>query len=226
MTEATDQEMRVAVERWARARGWWWGRAGTSIQPASQVPWWLVLAADGLVLVRSCSRLVDFDEHNDWGEDGVVDCAVSVHAALIWALVIEAELPPVDMGRCPSPYCEDGRTDSGGVTQYDSPINIPCPDCSGTGREHREVARLLLDAQPTHRGNPAVYVWTKPGDPTSTGALHVLADRLQPDLLRRADGPPRDLDREALGLHLAILLAGKRDGTGEAVEQLIQATGP
>jgi hypothetical protein len=212
VSEATDQEMRSAVEGWARAKGleaWGHhrvpGRLPWSVQP---------VATDirgGLLIRRLDNR----------GETADQWPTVSPHAALVLALVLEAR-PLRDGSRCKR-CCGQGFK----VVVTTSRV-LPCPDCEGTGLADLTdtYAQRVLDAQPQQQGNPAVYVWTKPGDPTSIEALHVLADRLQPDLLRRADGPPRDLDREALGLHLAILLAGSREGTGEAVEQLIQATGP
>jgi hypothetical protein len=41
---------------------------------------------------------------------------------------------PVDCGPCDDERCENGLTDSGGVTQWDTPAMMQCPSCSGSGR--------------------------------------------------------------------------------------------
>jgi hypothetical protein len=41
---------------------------------------------------------------------------------------------PVDCGPCDDERCENGLTDSGGVTQWDTPAMVRCPSCSGSGR--------------------------------------------------------------------------------------------
>jgi hypothetical protein len=259
MNEAVDQEMRVAVERWARARGFTDGMQ----------PWYTMFLDDGIRISR---RLVDYKQRAEIGEPLYERARVSFHVALVWALAVEAELPSVDVGRCKrcrgrgewswwvtrqtawpwwvknrgvpgevvagesSPWPEGSRLrwerpEAQDPDDWVAIIAGPCPDCSGTGRDRRDAARLLLDAQPRAAdglertveaiiGRPPVQSVY----PEAISAMIVLSDQLQPDLLRRADGPPRNIDREALGLHIAHLLAGSLEGTREAVEALRRAT--
>jgi len=115
-----------------------------------------------------------------------------------------------------------------------------CPACSlqrqPTGRDRREVGRLILDAMPRPRGNPQVYQWTEPGDPTSIEALHVLADQLQSRVCHACNRPAVSVACQAcgqltvdnqlayLGLALAHLLVDSRDGTADVVAALRRAT--
>jgi hypothetical protein len=41
---------------------------------------------------------------------------------------------PVDFGPCDDDRCEDGMTDSGGVTQWDTAAMVRCPACKGSAR--------------------------------------------------------------------------------------------
>lgn len=113
---------------------------------------------------------------------------------------------------------------------------IECPDCGGTGLADLtdEFAQHVLDAQPVQHGKPAVYAWAKPGNPASIEALHVLADQLREwectacwrPTPPRAGGcrycgeQLRPNPLAPLGLHIGMLLAGRREGTTDAVAQL------
>jgi hypothetical protein len=244
---ATDSEMLAAGTRWAAVRGFvMHGRDGYSRSWTTRA-WGLhvnPLPPSGTVLV--CPE-----------GDELRGVEVSPHAALVWALVVEAEIEPVDVGRCPA-CVERGGVDEWAqrnwkgfwtdpqmcqwnlarwvIGPFAGPLTAdaaslwadhghevmefasrPCPDCAGTGRDRREVARLLLDAQPRVEGNPAVYAWTKPGDPVSIEALTVLADRLQfpapSDLTNCPGGRPRNRVHELLGEAIAHLLADRRERT-------------
>jgi hypothetical protein len=252
LRNASDSDMRRAVEQWARARRlvmhgrdgyeqWAGGRWGLHVNP---------LPPRSTLLV--CPN-----------GDEVRGTEVSPHAALVWALVLEAR-PLRDGSRCkrcrgraewswwewgynsirkPSwvRWCwPENPSRYVAANDYDSPwpegtelawarvsavdaeerdvnwrgrVTGPCPGCEGTGLADLTdaYAQHVLDAQPRPHGNPAVYTWTKPGNPTSIEALHVIAYRLQ------AKGDP-------LGLHLAHLLAGSPEGTADAVELLLWRT--
>ncbi len=106
------------------------------------------------------------------GANELMGGEVSPALALAWALLVETDAGPVDVGPCPdAPQCEGGMADSGGETPWGYPISIPCPACNGTGRETIPVARLLLDAAS--------------GDASARDRLLVHADQLQ------AEGDPR-----------------------------------
>ncbi len=96
----------------------------------------------------------------------------------------------------------------------------PCPHCAGTGRDRREVGRLLLDGLPRRvlvMAAPEPSEGIEPGDPVSIEALTVLADRLQfpepSDLTIRPSGRYRNRVQELLGEAIAHLLAGRRERT-------------
>jgi len=227
-----------AVEQWAQAKGW---REFADGFVPGETPW--AVDTTALRIVRGYSNVlvrrlgIDrlYTEHWD----------LTPHAALVWALVVAAELPPVDVGWCKRCrgrgtwdewlwMAEDWGRNGYATSVLDDRVHasrtIPCPNCSGTGRDRREGARLLLDALPrayaederrllfgwgplpptVRLGGCGIEVSTthSPGDPASIEALLVLSDQLQPDLLRRADGPPRNHDLEALGNSIALLLAG------------------
>lgn len=99
MSEAADQQMRVAVERWAQSRGMWREGGGyVLLEGSDRHPWWLWRIGDS-IRVRSCSSRRDVDRREIWGPDGRVNVEVSPHAALVWALVLEAR-PLRDGSRC------------------------------------------------------------------------------------------------------------------------------
>jgi hypothetical protein len=220
---AADQEMFAAVGQWARARGWL-----NPESPHGNLWWGVFTGGERFTIHRKGTSQA-------W--------LPSPHAALVWALVVEADLPPVDMGRCPSCAARGGGWEwarnegasgpwstatgrlEGEIQLYQSEPQPgawvvdaapsghpgwqyaarPCPACAvdgkPTGRERREVARLLLDAQHHQGALLPSRVWPgatrspfefsgvgvvtetrephKPGDPASIEALHVLADRLQ-----------------------------------------------
>jgi len=182
---------------------------------------------------RISLRRADYKRRAEVGEPLYERILVTHHAALIWALAEELLADyPVDVGQCR--MCDGAGTWvlTSAITSsppHSGPGRLVglCAPCFGTGRERREVGRLLLDALPRPcapcRGSgwtPAspssgvTECWrcsgdkTEPGDPASIEALLVLSDQLQPDLNRRADGPPRNHDLEALGISIALLLAG------------------
>jgi hypothetical protein len=212
VSEASDETMHAAVERWARARGWW-NEHNTAV-PLLIEPW-SIQWRDESMLVHTVKhargRLIE-----EWH--------ASPHAALVWALVLSSG-PLRDGSTCKR--C-DGCTIR----------TIGCPACEGTGLADLTYAyaQHVLDAQPRAIGGLSFVTAAASGigatlsaradgaDPASIEALHVLADRLQPDLLRRADGLPRNIERETLGFHIAHLLAGSREDTDEAIEQLRRAT--
>jgi hypothetical protein len=245
VTEATDPEMCGAVEQWARARGWW-NEQNTAV-PLLTEPW-SIQWRDESMLVHTVKhargRLIE-----EWH--------ASPHAALVWALVLEAR-PLRDGSSCKR--CDGcGRTrpaemaleratslPGGGLSvpvKSWTPARDPsdrfsgrCSACEGTGLADLTDAHAqhVLDAQPRQQGNPAVYTWTKPGNPASVEALHMLADMLQDWVCSKCDRPsePRGSCRhcggslapsphQALGLHLAHLLAGKHERTADAVELLL-----
>lgn len=202
MNEATDQDMRAAVERWARARGFTEGMA----------PWYAMFVEDRIRISR---RHPDYKHRAEVGQPLYERTETSPHAALVWALVLEARpLRDGSVGDAPRATAPADLTDVFAQHVLDS--QRPCCGCKASGwtRSSHTVG--------------ATECWScggngiEPGEAASIEAIHVFADRLQPDLMRRADGPPRDLGREALGLHIAHLLAGSRDGTGEAVEALLR----
>jgi hypothetical protein len=72
------------------------------------------------------------------------------------------------------------------------PDSLPCINCHGTGRDTREAARLVLDAEPRrarygergdhHRPSTTAEGWADPwvsGEALARDHLSVLADRLQ-----------------------------------------------
>jgi hypothetical protein len=212
VSEASDETMHAAVERWARARGWW-NEHNTAV-PLLIEPW-SIQWRDESMLVHTVKhargRLIE-----EWH--------ASPHAALVWALVLSSG-PLRDGSTCKR--C-DGCTIR----------TIGCPACEGTGLADltNAYAQHVLDAQPSQQGNPAVYTWTKPGNPASVEALHMLADMLQDWVCSKCLRPsePRGSCRhcggslapsphQALGLHLAHLLAGKRERTADAVVLLLLA---
>lgn len=101
--------------------------------------------------------------HGHHSEQFGSSSAVSPLVALAWALAVEAG-ERVDVGRCPACEargCGPGRKLATHVWMRDIETGLkigpgrgwvpgvrPCPDCNGTGRDTREVARLVLDAAP------------------------------------------------------------------------------
>jgi hypothetical protein len=189
---SADQEMRTAVEHWARARGVL-PQEG-AMRTRESPPWFVVLTERGELLVR---RIPGSDRWDN----------VSPRAALVWALVLEAR-PLRDGSRCKR--CRGQGFKIVGANYR----CISCPYCEGTrlADETDAYAQHVLNAQPSDRGfeKTVAAIIGRPvnaGSPASIEALHVLADRLQ------AAADP-------LGLDIALLLAGSREGTASAGERL------
>jgi hypothetical protein len=179
VTAASEPDILAGVERWARVRGFTLGA-----DPIKHGLQWGVAPRAVHGVTVWC-----------WTDDSA-EHRLSPALALAWALLVETDAGPVDVGRCPackgrgweekqcSPVRGIERTalaiqgwgPTGGTFPTDDgehPTEIwrrPCPACNGTGREV-PVARLLLDAAS--------------GDPAALDVLLVHADRLQ------ADGDPR-----------------------------------
>lgn len=240
MTITTPEQMRAAVERWARARGWLASQHAHG--PADH---WLV----------DESRLFNFNSGQDTGRLRIYmpgqgeSRDVDPHTALLWACTVEAGLPLVDVGRCQA--CDGAQRETRTITcrvergtprasawrrhqrtkegwrndgwrwaegsdvLVERPISgvsdvltytmwRPCLSCaSKPGREHRDPARMVLDAHAEARDFTS--------DRTEAlDRIAVLADRLQ------ADGVD-------LGEWLAHWLAGSREGTADAVERIYKA---
>jgi hypothetical protein len=77
VSEATDKEMRDAVERWARARGFTEGMA----------PWYAMFVVDRIRISR---RHSDYKHRAEVGKPLYERTETSPHDALAWALVLEA----------------------------------------------------------------------------------------------------------------------------------------
>jgi hypothetical protein len=118
---------------------------------------------------------------HDWGE------------LLAWALGPWSG-EPVDSGPCDDDRCENGMTDSGGVTQWDTAAMVQCPACKGSarmlGHPHTAAALRWLewltwtreDAAPFEAARAAVVVATRGELEALARAAH-RADRLIPDNL-------------------------------------------
>jgi hypothetical protein len=172
VTEATDPEMRGAVERWARAIGCWWDHAASGAAQAGydDLPHlaperWTVWHGGGQVRVRWSAGMHDTrTESRLWN--------VSPVAALVWALVLAAR-PARDGSKCKR--CDGcGRTRATEM-DIDAATSLPgggfsipvkawapsgdpsdrfsgrCSACEGTGlADLTDVfAQHVLDAQPT-----------------------------------------------------------------------------
>jgi hypothetical protein len=87
MTIATDQEIRRAVDAWARARGWWNAHNGADLLLTGP---WSVQWQDGVLLFHALAK-PSTPRHiiDEW--------RVSPHAALVWALLVESGSR---VGRC------------------------------------------------------------------------------------------------------------------------------
>ncbi len=83
-TVATPDEIAAALERWARGREIW-----VHGLENPKRDWWVARSVRGQYIV---------------GRRGCDDARPDPQTVLAWALTLEAELPPVDMGRCPA--CE------------------------------------------------------------------------------------------------------------------------
>jgi hypothetical protein len=176
-TIATREEMHRALERWAFGRGCLNTASTLSFSP---IGW--ALLTDGRLTVHRKGRTAP------WYPD--------LPTALVWAIAVEANLPPVDVGRCPACVARSGRgklatmvwasafaeleadansasnslqtivrprvksPDSAafcsrwcramrahGWIAHEDVAYRPCPQCDGTGRDVRDVASMVLDAE-------------------------------------------------------------------------------
>jgi hypothetical protein len=187
MSTATEVEIRAAVERWARVRGFVLYQ-----DPVRHGLAW-GYAADHVPVIWQ------------WGEPRSCSWDPAPAIALAWAILVESEPPPVDVGPCPEckPWWSNGGSRRGYTTResaqrfaadvrggvYESRsrrdgrysvVWNACPACSGTGRKLSPVPRLLLDATT---------------DATARAELLVYSDRLQ-----NAGDPRGDLLMWALAL--------------------------
>ncbi len=165
MTAASDPDILAGVERWARVRGFvmhsrtgydrnWkgtgWGIHVNPLPPGGS----LLIVPDGV--------------------NELMGVEVPPALALAWALLVETDASPVDVGRCPACEGEGWLVEHEAEHEHDSRQWEPfpraavearriaarpragsdsgsreplaCPACNGTGRETIPVARLLLDA--------------------------------------------------------------------------------
>jgi len=176
---ASEAEILRVLKRWADARGF--GAVRTDAEREERVrlqkPWVVVDVESRRALIQ-------------W-RAGRLTMHVPPAIALAWALLVESEPPPADVGPCPEckgdgliADCESsaqmleslGCADGWHVSDC---FTDPCPACTGTGRKLAPVPRLLLDATT---------------DAARTELL-VLADRLQ-----AAGDPLGELLGWALGL--------------------------
>jgi hypothetical protein len=243
VSEATDQEMRSAVEWWARARGWLpivgefdLGKAPWSVKPWSE--------AGTTVQVQ---RLGCGGAYGD-------ELDVSPHAALVWALVLEAR-PLRDGSRCrrcrgrgtwdewwrvtwgrggASPedadavvnaWRRDGWRVAGGLLgeTYDhrQSRTIPCPDCEGTGLADLTdaYAQHVLDAQPRPNATGIRFITSADTNGVVVSCRVDGANEASIEALHvLADRLQAAAD--PLGFDIAHLLAGSHEGTASAVERL------
>lgn len=255
LASASDLEMREAVERWVRATGRW-GTMGPCVRGSPLVfedgswcvpeqavlVWVLVLEARPLRDGSACKRCRGRGMWSWW-----------TNQRLGWPYWVAARTgPPAASGavvaresvHCPwsvDTELQWDRCDIDPEFYWLGTITGPCPDCDGTGLADLTdaYAQHVLDAQPRVEGNPAVYAWTEPGDHASIDALHMLADRLQgwecASCYRAVAssiechwcrGRTRPSPHPALGIAIAHLLAGKREGTAAAVERLQASVAP
>lgn len=156
MTAASDPDILAGVERWARVR-----RSAGDGQNVAHIVCdgheWRVWTGTSIERMHVHVGL--------WRTGANRNCLgewqVPPALALAWALLVESDAGPVDVGRCPD--C-DGR----GRFWYDGedchpPGMVECPVCA-SGRKTISAARLLLDAAS--------------GDAKAREALLVEADRL------------------------------------------------
>jgi hypothetical protein len=169
MTAASDPDILAGVERWARVRGLWRGSEFDARNCASA----------GLHIVGPVPGDMSF-----YIMASDPPAAVQVHRAspaiaLAWALLVETDAGPVDVGWCP--VCKGAGSIPGERPSWANPHGEPPEPCGCYGgRDAIPAARLLLDAAN--------------GDAAARAALYVHADH------RQAIGDPRgDLLALALG---------------------------
>jgi hypothetical protein len=98
MTAASDPDILAGVERWARVRGWrrQTRRSGDGWNNSSGQPWDVVPEGDRVWV----GGRRPYSEHE-----------VSPALALAWALLVETDADPVDVGRCPACVKRGGPTE-------------------------------------------------------------------------------------------------------------------
>jgi hypothetical protein len=177
---ASPAEMLAAVERWAQMREWW-----DDGKPHRQggTPWLVYLRSAGDVLLWE--RLPAYPPATEQLQAHYASPAV----ALAWAILVESEPLPVDVGLCPECVARGGaweartvrimgpsigslledegweRTsepyDTGlGAIPWALDLRRPCPACSGSGRNLAAVPRLLLDATTDAAARDALLVYS------------------------------------------------------------------
>jgi hypothetical protein len=123
VTAASEPDILAGVERWARVRGF----APDRLHEAA----W------------SCFTNV-LDEVTIRAVGTVLQWAVSPALALAWALTVETDAAPVDVGRCPA--CRGRGTVWWDGEDAHPPGRVICEGCGGRTRKAIPAARLLLDA--------------------------------------------------------------------------------
>jgi hypothetical protein len=166
MTAASDPDILAGVERWARVRRDPAVQSvhGHRLMPVAGLAYGVALLNAGVDITTW--RYATDRPHLPWLP--VESWTVSLAIALAWALLVETEAGPVDVGRCPAcaerggpmvwSYGAPGAQWAGeqawnvgiGYTTdkgHDVPaITRPCRTCRGSGRETIPAARLLLDS--------------------------------------------------------------------------------
>lgn len=245
--EATDAEMLAAVERWARATGRWW-------QDSGRIPdgWSFTVWATGTARVRFRAGKRDVteqtvDPHTALLWALLVEAGITVDVGRCPACVARSlpgqKLATTEWGMATAygrtkPYIAHARYHPAdgwlrgwggkrrkGSSQWAQHHARPCPDCNGTGRDMREVARLVLDAAPIDNACPHASTInghcidcldtgycqggpeTLPGNAQARDHVDVCATKLQ------TLGNP-------VGLWSALWLAGKREDTTGAVQHM------
>jgi hypothetical protein len=189
VTAANPADILAGVERWARVRGWCRDQSRTGAYwPASQ-PW-----------IVEVGQVVTIWQGATQGARPLFE--VSPALALAWALLVETEAGPVDVGRCSA--CGGVGTVPGERPSWANPHGEPPEPCGCYGgREAIPAARLLLDAAPRKFGTSALAVYgdrpvingIEQGDAVARERLLVHADHLQAtgdqrgELLALALGP-------------------------------------
>jgi len=138
---ASEAEILLVLDRWARVRGF-----TLDADPVKHGLSWGFLLRDGEIMVWH------------WADDPLVEHVRSSALALAWALLVESEPPPVDVGPCPK--CKGhGAVYEGsalvswctGAVYEASALVSWCTACGpgyglGSGRKLTPASRLLLDA--------------------------------------------------------------------------------
>lgn len=206
---ATDLDMLNSVERWAAVRGWRM-LGSEQVERGGGGGQLGVMEADiqGWRFRRSGSTKesdVAWIEH--WiSRNRVISVThfhVSAHAAVVWAISVEAGRLVVEVGRCR--MCRGHGQETVLSNSNPDSDRANCHDCAGSGRECVEIGRLILDAQPRH---------DRSGSTEAIDALLVVSDNLQTGIHGSV--------AELLGVHIAHLIAGISEKTEAAVAFLVE----